>query len=105
MTMSPESVEGAHRQSARAEALRWVRRKRILYTIIGIYLALSLMWFLIDMSDGTENLWFYWPMLGAGFAVVVAAIVLLGIGGLFGTEWERRQVERYLERREERSSP
>jgi hypothetical protein len=87
---------GGHK--ARDEAYRWVRRKRILYTIIAIYLALSVMWFLIDLSDGTENLWFYWPMLGTGFGVAVVAIVLLGIGGLFGTTWERRQVDRYLDR-------
>ena len=83
----------------RAEAQRWVRRKRILYTVLGIYAVLSLMWFLIDMADGTENLWFYWPMLGTGIAVAVTAIVLFGAGGLFGVAWERRQVERYLQQR------
>jgi 2TM domain len=91
------ATTGPGGQSARDEAYRWVRRKRILYTILGIYVALSIMWLLIDLSDGTENLWFYWPMLGAGFAVAVVAIVLLGLGGLFGAGWERRQVDRYLE--------
>jgi hypothetical protein len=82
----------------RAEARRWVRRKRVLYTILGIYVALSLMWFLIDMSDGTENLWFYWPMLGTGIGVAITAVALLGMGGLLGHDWENRQVERYLQR-------
>jgi hypothetical protein len=83
--------------SARAEALRWVRRKRIFYAILGIYVALSLMWFTIDMADGTESLWFYWPMVGTGIAVAITAVVLLGIGGVFGADWERRQVDQYLE--------
>jgi hypothetical protein len=87
----------------RAEAQRWVRRKRILYTILGIYAVLSLMWFAIDMADGTENLWFYWPMLGTGIGVAVTAIVLLGIGGLFGVDWERRQIERYVQQRHGRT--
>jgi 2TM domain len=86
------------RHDERAEAQRWVRRKRILYTIVGIYLVLSVMWFAIDMADGTESLWFYWPMLGTGIGVAVTAIVLLGIGGVFGVDWERRQVEQYLQR-------
>jgi 2TM domain len=86
-------------QDLRAEAQRWVRRKRILYTILGIYAVLSLMWFAIDMADGTESLWFYWPMLGTGVVVAVTAVVLLGIGGLFGVDWEKRQVERYLHQR------
>src|SRR5215475_1317608 len=76
----------------RIEARRWVRRKRILYTIIGIYGVLSIMWFAIDMADGTENLWFYWPMLGTGIAVAIIAVALLGIGGLFGVGWEQRQI-------------
>ncbi|HET6684981.1 MAG TPA: 2TM domain-containing protein [Jiangellaceae bacterium] len=61
------------------------------------YAVLSLMWFTIDMADGTENLWFYWPMLGTGAVVAVTAVIMVGIGGLFGPEWERRQVQRYLD--------
>jgi two-component system, LytTR family, sensor kinase len=80
------------------DARRWVRRKRILYTILGIYLVLSLMWFAIDLADDSEGFWFYWPMLGTGIAVAVATVVLLGVGGVFGTEWERRQIDGYLER-------
>jgi hypothetical protein len=95
----PSSTSQPDSSALRAEAKRWVRRKRILYTIIGIYAVLSLMWFAIDMADGTESLWFYWPMLGTGVAVVVIAIVLLGIGGLFGLGWEQRQVERYVRHR------
>jgi hypothetical protein len=82
-----------------AEAHRWIRRQRILYTIPGIYAVLSLMWFAIDMADGTESLWFYWPMLGTGAVVAIASVVLVGVGGLFGVEWERRQVDRYVQQR------
>ena len=87
---------GSEPQHLRADAHRWVRRLRVLYTILGIYAAFSLMWFAIDMADGTESLWFYWPMLGTGLAVAVTAIVLVGIGGPFGADWENRKVERYL---------
>jgi len=84
---------------ARGEARRWVRRKRRFYTILAVYLALSVLWFAIDMLTGTDDLWFYWPMLGAGFIVAVIGIAMFGIGGLFGADWERRQVDKYLERR------
>ena len=85
---------------AREEARRYVRRKRILYTVVGIWLALCLMWFTIDLLDDSSSWWFYWPMLGTGIGVAVTAIVLLGMGGLFGVEWERREMERYLRRRD-----
>ena len=96
-----QNVSGPDRPGARDEARRWVRRLRILYTVLGIYLVLSLMWFAIDMADGTESIWFYWPMLGTGVVVAVVAVVMLGVGGLFGADWERRRVERYLERHDD----
>src|SRR5262245_66286452 len=95
---SDPAVAGLDRQRARDEARRWVRKLRILYTVLGAYLVLSVMWFAIDMADGTESIWFYWPMLGTGVIVAVAAVILMGVGGLFGTEWERRRIDRYLER-------
>jgi 2TM domain len=93
-----QRVARPDRQAEREEARRYVRRLRILYTILGIYLVLSVMWLAIDMADGTESIWFYWPMLGTGIIVAVTAVVLLGVGGLFGADWERRRIDRYLER-------
>jgi hypothetical protein len=98
----PPQVPSDDRDRARDEARRWVRRKRIFSTIVGVYLALSLMWFVIDMLDDSTGLWFYWPMLGTGLVVVVTGLGMFGLGGLFGADWERRQVERYLERRSDR---
>ena len=80
----------------RDEARRWVRRKRIFYTVVGIYLSLSLMWFAIDLLDDSSGYWFYWPMPGTGLGVVLTGVVLGGVDGLFGKDWERRQVEKYL---------
>jgi 2TM domain len=94
---NPTPTPDPDSQDLRAEALRWVRRKRILYTILGIYAVLSLMWFAIDMADGTENLWFYWPMLGTGVVVAITSVVLVGVGGPFGAAWEQRQIDRYVQ--------
>ena len=81
------------------EARRYVRRKRIFYTVLGIWIALCLMWFTIDMLDDSSSFWFYWPMLGTGIGVAITAIALLGIGGLLGVDWERKQIEKYIDRR------
>ena len=90
MTATPEDLE---------EARRFVRRKRIFYTVLGVGIALSLMWLVIDLLDDSSSFWFYWPMLGTGIGVAITGIVLLGIGGLFGADWERRQIDAYLRRR------
>jgi 2TM domain len=85
-------------EGALEDARRYVRRNRIFYTVLGVWIALSLMWFTIDLLDDSSSFWFYWPMLGTGIGVAIAGIVLLGIGGLFGVEWERREIEKYLRR-------
>jgi 2TM domain len=92
------------RDTALEEARRHVRRKRIFFTILGIWLALCLMWFAIDMLDDSSSFWFYWPMLGTGIGVAITAVVLLGIGGLLGVDWERREIEKYLRHRGNRPS-
>ena len=85
--------------AALAEALRHVRRKRIFYTLLCVWVALSLMWFFIDLRDGGDSWWFYWPMLGTGIAIAITGTILLGIGGLFGPDWEQREIDKYLRRR------
>ena len=88
----------------RDEARRRVRRKRIFYTVVGIYLSLSLMWLAIDLLDDSSGYWFYWPMLGTGLGVVVTGVVLGGIGELFGSDWERRQIDKYVGQRGDQGS-
>ena len=85
--------------SSLAESRRHVRRKRILYTVVVIWIAFSPMWFAIDMLDDSSSIWSYWPMLGTGTGVLITAIVLLGTGGLLGADWERREEAKYLRRR------
>jgi two-component system, LytTR family, sensor kinase len=80
------------------EARRYVRRKRIFYTVLGVWIALCVMWFFIDLADDSSSWWFYWPMFGTGIGVAITGVVLLGIGGLFGADWEGREIDKYLHR-------
>jgi 2TM domain len=93
------SMMSEHSKEPLDDARRYVRRKRIFYIVVGIWIALCLMWFALDMADDSSSFWFYWPMLGSGIAVAITGIVLLGIGGLFGADWERREIDKYLRRR------
>jgi 2TM domain len=92
-------MESTEIDASLEEARRYVRRKRILYTVVAIWLALSVMWFAIDLLDDSSSFWFYWPMLGTGIGVAITAVVLLGLGGVLGVDWERREMDKYLRRR------
>jgi hypothetical protein len=87
---------------ARDDARRWVRRKRIFYMMLLGYVGLSVLWFLIDVLTDRDDWWFYWPMLGAGIGVTITGFIMFGMGGLFDAEWERREVDKYLDRHERR---
>jgi 2TM domain len=91
--------------SSQEEARRWLRRKRIFYTIIVIYLLLVTLWFVIDLLTGADDWWFYWPTLGCGIIVAIIGISMFGVSGLFGPEWERRQMDKYAERHREPDGP
>ena len=68
------------------------------YTHLLVYLVVNAGLFLINLltKGDSGTWWFYWPMLGTGVAVAISAVVLLGMGGVFGTEWEQRQIDRYV---------
>jgi hypothetical protein len=51
------------------------------------------MWFSIDMLEGGDGTRFYSPMLGTGIAAAITGVVLLGVGGLMGAEWEHREID------------
>ena len=58
------------------------------------------MWFAIDLADDSSSWLVLLADVRTGIAVAITGIVLLGIGGLFGADWERREIDKYLERRD-----
>ncbi len=78
---------------ARVEAIRgfWVH----FFTYVLVNLALLV----IDWLSG-PGWWFYWPLLGWGIGVASHAFSVYGAHGLFGQEWEKKQVRKYMEQGE-----
>jgi hypothetical protein len=83
---------------AQEEARRFVRRKRTFFTVLVVYLTFVVLWLLIDVLTGSDDWWFYWPTLGAGVIVAIIGISMFGISALFGGDWERREMDKYLQR-------
>ena len=48
-------------------------------------------------NDGI--VWFVWPLIGWGIGLAVHAISVYGLGPFLGREWEEREIQRELERR------
>ncbi|OBW42880.1 hypothetical protein AB670_00729 [Chryseobacterium sp. MOF25P] len=47
----------------------------------------------INLLTSPDYLWFYWPMLGWGFGVVLHAIGTFGIG----RDWEERKIRELMD--------
>jgi len=96
-------------EGAREEARRFVRRKRRFYTVLVVYLALSVLWFAIDVLTGTDDWWFYWPVLGAGLIVLIIGIAVFGVSGFLrgrlGTSADGQVLETARRTEERRRGP
>lgn len=51
----------------------------------------------INFQTSPQYYWFWWPMLGWGIGLISHGIKTFGIG----TDWEERQIKKYMEREEE----
>ncbi len=52
----------------------------------------------LKKNDGI--VWFIWPLIGWGIALGVHAISVFGIGRFLGKDWEQRQIQKELDRRQ-----
>ena len=85
--------EGSKYQRAkeRVEALKGF------YVHLCVYILVNLILFLANIIASPERLWFYWPLLGWGIAIVVHAFVVFGVDRLFAADWEERKIREIME--------
>jgi hypothetical protein len=67
------------------------------YVHLGVYVSVNLLLFLINITASPDSLWFFWPLLGWGLAVVVHALSVFGSGSLFGAAWEEKKIREIME--------
>jgi hypothetical protein len=84
----------------RDEARRYVKRKRTFYTVLVVYVALVVLWFVIDVQTGSDD-WWSTGDPRRRLIVAIVGVAMFGVSGLFGAGWEQREMERYLERHPE----
>ena len=68
------------------------------YTHLGVYLLVNLFLFLRNIFTSPDYLWFFWPLLGWGIAVVIHAFSVFGTGSLLGADWEKRKIQEIVEK-------
>lgn len=102
MTETTEVVdavdEAATPSKEEQEAKRYVKRlKRFYMQVVWAGVLVGFL-FIINLLTSTEYWWFLWPAFGLGIALAAQAVSLFGFNDMFGADWEKRQVEKRLNR-------
>jgi len=79
------------------KAVKRVAALRGFYVHLVVYVVVNLILFLVNISASPNVLWFFWPLLGWGIAIVLHGLSVLGGGRLFGAEWEEKKVREIME--------
>jgi len=63
---------------------------RDFYRHLGVYVIVNLGLFLINMITSPETLWFIWPLMGWGIAIVLHAVRVFVEAA--GSSWEEKKI-------------
>ena len=90
-----------------ARAREQVAALRSFYTHLFTYIIVNLGLFLINLLTTRSHgpWWFYWPVLGWGIGLASHAFSVFGAYGLFGHDWEDKQVKKLLEKQDREGGP
>lgn len=79
-----------------------VQALRGFYIHLIVYVTVNLFLFLLNIITSPDVLWFYWPLLGWGIALVAHALsVFRGSDRLFGDDWEERKIGELIEKEQQ----
>jgi hypothetical protein len=70
------------------------RRKVGLYIHATVYAVVNVVLITINLSTGTERLWFKWPLLGWGIGLLAHAAAAFFLAGRQGTRRRLRRARR-----------
>lgn len=83
-------------QEAYQRAKKRVEAKVGFYRHLTVYIAVCALLIIINFSTSTEYLWFIWPLIGWGFAVVLHALRVFAFSGESGVT--EHMIEKEMER-------
>ena len=92
-SMSPLEVTRAEQRAMReVEDLKDFYQHALVYAVV-----IPFLW-IINWITSSGHLWAIWPTLGWGLGLSIHGVTALGLLKLFSPEWEKRQIEKRLNR-------
>ncbi|WP_010522882.1 2TM domain-containing protein [Aquimarina agarivorans] len=79
-------------------AVQHVRKIRVFYTSLILYVVLMPILIVYNYQTAPYHLWFYYPLIFWGLGLVIRGTKLFASNALFGSEWEARKINEFLNR-------
>jgi len=80
------------------EAIDYVKNLKGFHMNWMAYLVVISGLFILNITVTPEYLWVVWPALGWGIGIVLRAVKLFSLLGVFDAEWEQKQFEKRMNR-------
>ena len=84
-------------QEVYERAKKRVEAKVGFYRHLTVYIAVCVLLIIINFSTSTEYLWFIWPLMGWGFAVLLHALRVFGFAG--GSTVTEQMIEKEMKKK------
>jgi len=68
------------------------------YIHLAVYVIVNLFLFLINKFASPDSLWFFWPLLGWGVALIIHACTTFLFRGRAIRDWEERKIKEEMEK-------
>ena len=78
------------------KAKQRVTALREFYGHLSVYAIVNTGLFLLNMTTSPDSLWFIWPLMGWGIAVVLHALRVFS--GTLGSNWEEKKIAEFMEK-------
>ena len=66
------------------------------YIHLTVYVVVNLILFSFNMIVSPDSLWFFWPLMGWGIAIVLHALRVFG--GLLDSNWEEKKIAELMKK-------
>ncbi len=84
---------------AEQEAMEYVRDIKGFYSHLVTYAVVIGLLVVVNLVTGPRYFWVIWVALGWGIGVIAHAVAVFEVFSAFGSDWEKRQIAKRLDRK------
>lgn len=80
------------------DARKQARDERGFYSHLFVFICVNIFFFVLNLIQGLDHLWFFWPTLGWGIGVFFHWLGVFGKGRFLGKDWEKKRIQEIIDK-------